>query len=287
MKGMYNMRTPEEMLTLILNVAKKDERIRAVSMGGSRANKDCSVDVYQDFDIVFFVKDVAPFWDNEEWIAEKFGKPALLHKPDSMELIPPDNDGNYAYLMIFPDGNRIDLQFTSWPYDDDGEPMLLLLDKDGTFPKIQIAEDYWYIKRPTAKQFADCCNEFHWCLNNVAKGIARDELPYALEMLNHYIRDMLMIMLEWYVGMNHDFMVSTGKCGKYFKKYLPKTIYEKFMETYSNAEYDSVWKAAFDALYLFGNVAREIAAKLEFTYDESEEKGIENYMKQVKSGLTK
>lgn len=60
------MRTPEEMLTLILNVAKEDERIRAVSMGGSRANKDCPVDVYQDFDIVFFVKDVAPFWDNEE-----------------------------------------------------------------------------------------------------------------------------------------------------------------------------------------------------------------------------
>ena len=281
------MRTPEEMLDLILGVAKEDERIRAVSMGGSRANKDCPDDVYQDFDIVFFVKDVAPFWDNEDWIAEKFGKPALLHKPDSMELIPPDNDGNYAYLMIFPDGNRIDLQFTSWPYDDDGEPMLLLLDKDGTFPKIQIAEDYWYIKRPTAKQFADCCNEFHWCLNNVAKGIVRDELPYALEMLNHYVRDMLMIMLEWYVGMNHDFMVSTGKCGKYFKKYLPEAIYEKFMETYSNAEYDSVWKAAFDALYLFGKVARAVASKLEFTYDESEEKGIENYMKQVKGGLLK
>lgn len=279
------MRTPEEMLTLILNVAKEDERIRAVTMGGSRANKNCPVDVYQDFDIVFFVNDVAPFWDNEEWIEEKFGKPSLLHKPDSMELIPPDNDGNYAYLMIFPDGNRIDLQFTSWSYDDDGEPMILLLDKDGTFPKIQIAEDYWYIKRPSAKQFADCCNEFHWCLNNVAKGIARDELPYTLEMLNHYVRDMLMIMLEWYVGMNHEFMVSTGKCRKYFKKYLPETIYEKFMATYSSAEHDSVWKAAFDALYLFGNVAREVAAKLEFTYDESEEKGIENYMKQVKDGL--
>ncbi len=279
------MRTPEEMFTLILNVAKEDERIRAVSMGGSRANKDCPVDVYQDFDIVFFVKDVEPFWDNEEWIVEKFGKPALLHKPDSMELIPPDNDGNYAYLMIFPDGNRIDLQFTSWSYDDDGEPMILLLDKDGTFPKIQIAEDFWYIKRPNAKQFADCCNEFHWCLNNVAKGIARDELPYALEMLNHYVRDMLMIMLEWYVGMNHGFRVSAGKCGKYFKKYLPETIYEKFMATYSNAEYDSVWKAAFDVLYLFGNVAREVAAKLDFTYDESEEKGIEGYMKQVKGGL--
>ena len=60
-------------------------------------------------------------------------------------------------------------------YEDDGEPVLLLLDKDGTFPKIQIAEDYWYIKRPTVSIFADCCNEFHWCLNNVAKGIARSD----------------------------------------------------------------------------------------------------------------
>lgn len=40
------MRTPKEMLDLILGVAKEDERIRAVSMGGSRANKDCPDDVY-------------------------------------------------------------------------------------------------------------------------------------------------------------------------------------------------------------------------------------------------
>ena len=281
------MRTPEEMLDLILGVAKADERIRAVTMGGSRANKDCPDDVYQDFDIVFFVKDVAPFWDNEEWITEKFGKPSLLHKPDSMELIPPSNDGNYYYLMIFPDGNRIDLQFTSWPYDDDGEPMTLLLDKDGTFPKIQIAEDFWYIKRPTAKYFADCCSEFHWCLNNVAKGIARDELSYVMNMLNHCVRDMLILILEWHVGMNHDFMVSAGKHGKYFKKYLPKELYERFKATYPNAEPESMWKAAFETLYLFGDVAREVAAKLEFIYDEQEEKGIETYMKQVRDGLLK
>ena len=107
------MRTPKEMLNLILNVAKEDDHIRAVYMVGSRANKDCPADIYQDFDITFLVDVVAPYWDNEEWIEEKFGKPSLLHKPESMELIPPDNDGNYVYLMIFPDGNRIDLIITS------------------------------------------------------------------------------------------------------------------------------------------------------------------------------
>ena len=280
------MRTPEEMLDLILGVAKEDERIRAVTMAGSRANKDCPVDIYQDFDIAFFVKDVAPFWDNEEWIEEKFGKPSLLQKPESMDLIPPENNGNYVYLMVFPDGNRIDLTVAVAPCIDEGEPVVLLLDKDGTFPKIQIAEDFWYIKRPTAKYFADCCNEVHWCLNNVAKGIAREEPSYAMMMLN-FVRDMLILQLEWYVGMNHDFMISAGKHGKYFKKYLPENLYERFKATYPNAEAESMWKAAFETLYLFGDVAREVAAKLEFTYDEQEEKGIETYMKQVKSGALK
>lgn len=285
--GGIDMRTPEEMIDLILSIAKEDDRIRAVTMGGSRANKDCPADVYQDFDIAFFVNDVAPFWDNTEWIEEKFGRPSLLQKPESMGLIPPDNDGSYVYLMIFPDGNRIDLNVTPEKYRDDGEPMLLLLDKDGTFPEIQVAEDYWYIKRPNQKLFADCCNEFHWCLNNVAKGIARDELSYAMEMLNHHVRDMLILMLEWYIGANYDFQVSAGKHGKYFKKYLPENIYERFKATYSNADYDNMWKAAFDTLYLFGDVARIVAAKLQFTYDESEEKGIDDYMKLVKGDLLK
>ena len=64
-------------------------------------------------------------------------------------------------------------------------------------------------------------------------------------------------------------------------------IYERFKDTYSNADYGNMWKAAFDMLYLFGDVARIVAAKLEFTYDESEEKGIEDYMKQVKGDLLK
>ncbi len=278
------MRTPEEMMELILQVAKEDDRIRAVTLGGSRANPDCPADVYQDFDVAFYVEDVAPFWDNPAWIAEKFGTPSLLQRPESMELIPPDRDGNYFYLMIFPDGNRIDLNVTPEHYEDDGEPMLLLLDKDGTFPKIAVAKDHWYVKRPTGKLFADCCNEFHWCLNNVAKGIARDELPYAMEMMNRPVRDMLILMLEWHVGVDWDFQVSPGKCGKYLKKYLPEPMYERLKATYSGAEYGSMWRAAFETLYLFGDAARRVAAALGFPYDEQEEKGIEEYMKLVKDG---
>jgi len=280
------LRTPDEIIELILNIAKSDENIRAVLMTGSRANKDCPVDIYQDFDVVYFVKEVQPYWDNMAWIEDKFGKPAVIHKPESMELIPPDADGNYMYLMLFPDGNRIDLQITADDYFDDGEPAILLLDKDGTFPKLEVKSDFWYIRKPEQKIFSDCCNEFHWCLNNVAKGIARDELSYAMEQLNNCVRSMLIQMLEWYVGVKNNFSVSVGKNGKYFKKLLPADIYERFAKTYSDADYEHMWEAAFEMLYLFGDVARVVAGQLEFKYDEAEEKGIEYYMRWVRNFLS-
>lgn len=278
------MRTSEQVLELILNIAKNDENIRAVLMTGSRANQDCPVDRYQDFDIVYFVRDVAPYWDNMIWIREQFGMPSVMQKPESMQLIPPDNDGSYVYLMIFPDGNRIDLQITADPYIDDGEPAVVLLDKDGSLPPIEPKKDFWYVKRPDQKIFSDCCSEFHWCLNNVAKGIARDELSYAMEQLNHYVRDMLILMLGWHVGTQHNFSVSVGKRGKYFKKLLPLPFYERFAKTYSDADYGHMWDAAFEMLYLFGEAARAVAEQLGYAYDEEQEKGIETYMKQVKNG---
>lgn len=45
------VRTPNEMIELIVSIARDDEDIRAVLMTGSRANPDCPVDIYQDFDV--------------------------------------------------------------------------------------------------------------------------------------------------------------------------------------------------------------------------------------------
>lgn len=47
-----------------------------------------------------------------------------------------------------------------------------------------------------------------------------------------------------------------------------------------------MWKAVFEMLSLFGDAARFIAGKMEFTYDEAEEKGITGYLELVKDGLT-
>lgn len=51
------MKTQDEIQSKILNIAQTDDRIRAVILNGSRANAKVTPDVYQDYDIVFIVKD--------------------------------------------------------------------------------------------------------------------------------------------------------------------------------------------------------------------------------------
>ena len=55
------MRNEKEMYDLILGIAQNDERIRAVIMNGSRANPNAPADIFQDYDIVYIVTDIASF----------------------------------------------------------------------------------------------------------------------------------------------------------------------------------------------------------------------------------
>ena len=127
------MRSEQEMLDLILDTARSDERIRAVIMNGSRANPNAPRDIFQDFDIVYVVTDVAPFKNNYEWI-ERFGELMILQEPEDMGEKLPRDDGWFSYLMQFSDGNRIDLGILPLTKLDkivEDSLSLLLLDKDG------------------------------------------------------------------------------------------------------------------------------------------------------------
>ncbi len=55
------MRSEREMLDLILETATADDRVRVVIMNGSRANPNAPRDIFQDFDIVYLVTELAPF----------------------------------------------------------------------------------------------------------------------------------------------------------------------------------------------------------------------------------
>ncbi|WP_242226158.1 aminoglycoside 6-adenylyltransferase [Bacillus cereus group sp. BfR-BA-01358] len=281
------MRTEKEMLDLIINTAKEDERIRAVIMNGSRVNPNVKKDCFQDFDVIYAVKDIRSFTSNHNWI-HRFGEIMIVQMPEEMSLIPADEDGKFPYLMQFMDGNRIDL--TLVPVDlinnfvRQDSLSKLLLDKDNCMEEFPPASDKDYlIKKPTEKEFLDCCNEFWWCSTNVAKGLWREELSYVKGMLDGPVRDMLIVMLEWHIGMKTDFIVNAGKFGKHFEKYIEKDMWVQFKRTFSNAEYENIWESFFVMGNLFREVANEIANAYGYPYPQGDDDRVTSYLKHVKA----
>ncbi|OJE45598.1 aminoglycoside adenylyltransferase [Bacillus proteolyticus] len=281
------MRTEKEMLDLIINTANEDERIRAVIMNGSRVNPNVKRDCFQDYDIIYVVKDIQSFTSNHNWI-QRFGEIIIVQMPEEMSLLPADEDGKFPYLMQFMDGNRIDLALVPVDLIDIfvGQDSLsnLLLDKDNCMGEFPPASDKDYlIKKPTEKEFLDCCNEFWWCSTNVGKGLWREELSYAKGVLEGPVRDMLIVMLEWHIGMKTDFTVNAGKFGKHFEQYFEKDIWQQFKRTFSNAEYENIWESFFVMGDLFREAANEIASTYGYQYPQDDDDKVTSYLKHVKA----
>ena len=276
------MRTEQEMMALILRVAKSDNRIRAVSLEGSRANPAVPKDQYQDYDITYYVEDIAPFYNAPAWVVEKFGQPLIVQMPETMRY--PEGDGNFNYMMIYPDGNRLDLSFKLPKNVGEDMPSIALLDKDGFLSDLPVPSDsVWHITPPTLLFYYSCCNNFWWCLNNVAKGIARYELPYVMTMLNTAVRSELHDMINWYIGALYGFNLSTGKDGKYISRYLSPDLYAQYAATYSGSDYNDVWTAVRIMCDLFHTLALLVAAHFGFNYHQHEEDGIRKYLAMVRA----
>jgi aminoglycoside 6-adenylyltransferase len=280
------MRTEKEMFDLILNVAEKDSRVRAVYMNGSRTNPKAPKDAYQDYDIVYIVDDFETFTNDNSWI-DIFGDRLMLQMPEAMRN--PSCNGHFNWMMLFTDGNRLDL--TLIPIQKleligNDSLNITLLDKDDILPSFPIACDKDYlIKTPSILFYLSCCNNFWWCLQNVAKGIARNELPYAMLMYHNVVREELHDMISWYIGIITDFNVSAGKMGKYFKRYLPSEIYDQYLLTYSNSDYNNMWKAIMYACDLFSSLAEQVAEHFDYRYNKQDEENMRIYINNVKNNV--
>lgn len=281
------MRSEKEILDLIIQAAQADPLIESAFLCGSRAVGSVEKDIYQDYDIEYYVKDIKPYFNNLSWLESLFGKILLIQTPNLMDdpSLSAETSDEFTYLSIFEDGVRIDLTIHSTPFEDNGEPTILLLDKTGRLEKSYGDESIYYAKKPSQTEFSHCCNEFWWCLNNVAKGIARSELPYAMEMLNSVVRPQLNNMVSWYIGTITDFSVSPGKMGKFFKNYLHESLYSRYLKSYTIAVPAKMWTAVIETCKLFSDLAGAVSGNLSLEYNKAEEKGLQIYLDMVRDGF--
>ncbi len=287
------MRTETEIYSLINEIAGSDKRIRAVLLNGSRINSKVEKDTFQDFDIVFIVNEMDSFLKDHFWV-DVFGERLIMQMPDTMKVSGGDFSQriSFTYLMLFKDGNRIDL--TLFPFDKLRSDFHLdslskvLLDKDNIFGKLKKPSDidYW-VQKPTQKEFADCCNEFWWVSTYVAKGLARKEITYAKAMMDDPVRNMLMKMLEWFVGVDTDFSVSFGKDGRFVQQYVTPEMYKKILSTYPDFKVEHIWDSLFTMTDLFLELSNVVQNCLNFKVNGNESMNVISYLHKVRESSEK
>lgn len=283
------MRSEQEMMNMLISFARNDNRIRLITLEGSRTNKNIPRDSFQDYDISYFVTDMDSFKESDLWL-DIFGKRLMMQKPEDMELFPPELGNWFSYLMLFEDGNRIDLTLIPVSEVDDyfskSDGLVeVLLDKDSLVKNDVIPSDrkYW-IKKPTAGEFDDCCNEFWWVSTYVVKGLARKEILFAIDHLSEIARPNLLRMMSWQIGLERGFDFSAGKNYKFINHYLPKEDWETLLSTYSEGSYTNMWEALFTCYELFRKYSKSVAEDIGYRYPDYDE-AITEYTKNIYKSL--
>ncbi|MCY9588900.1 aminoglycoside 6-adenylyltransferase [Paenibacillus chitinolyticus] len=284
------MRSEQEMMNILVDFARNDDRIRLATLEGSRTNKNIPPDTYQDYDISYFVTDMDSFKENDQWL-ETFGKRVMLQKPEDMELFPSELGNWFSYLILFGDGNKVDLTLIpineAEDYFTNSDGLVeVLLDKDTLIKNEVIADDrqYW-IKKPTAREFDDCCNEFWMVSTYVVKGLARKEILFAIDHLNEIARPNLLRMMAWQIGSEQGYTFSVGKNYKFINRYLPNEDWESLLSTYSENGYPEMWQSLLTCYELFRKCSKAVAESLDYTYPDYDET-ITAYTERIYTSLT-
>ena len=254
------MRTETEMFDVILQTAKVLQ-VDAVAMSGSRTNPKAPKDEFQDYDVVYVVDDLDNLTSDLSWL-DQFGT-LIIEQHNVL--------GNRRlYLMLFEDGNRIDLTLCSTEYIqewvDSEADYTVLKDEKGLFvPYSPNPQRYW-TSPASAIEFDKACNEFWWVSAYVVKGICRKQLIYATDHLYGICQQELLKILAWQVASDRG-KVDIGKNYKYLFQYLPKEKEKEFSALLDFSNIENLTQSLFATMQLFHQEAQSFAQKMGFDYD--------------------
>ena len=253
-------RSQEQMLRLILQTAKFLQ-VEAVAMSGSRTNPNAPRDEFQDYDVVYIVESLDGLLADLTWL-DQFGKRII----EQYNVL----DHRHLYLMLFEDGNRIDLTLCPTEYIqewvDSEAGFTVLEDKKGLFePYFPSPQRFW--TSPASEiEFEKACNEFWWVSAYVVKGICRKQLLYATDHLYGICQQELLKVVAWQVAADKG-TIDIGKNYKYLFNYLPAEKEKQFSNLLDFSSLEKLTQSLFATMELFHQEAQILAQKMGFDYD--------------------
>ena len=254
------MRTDQEMLGLILQIAKKIQ-VGAVALSGSRTNQKIQTDEFQDYDVVYLVENFEELISDLSWL-DQFGKRVIEQEVTLGH--------RRLYLMLFEDGNRLDL--TLCPEDHIQEwveseaDFTVLEDTKGLFETYSPSPERYWITPATETDFEKSCNEFWWVSAYVVKGICRKQVIYATDHLYGICQQELLKILAWQVASDRE-AVDIGKNYKYLFIYLTAEKEKEFSNLLDFSSLDKIIQSLLATMQIFHQEAQSLSQKMGFEYD--------------------
>lgn len=267
------MRTETEMMNLILQIAES-LKVDAVALSGSRTNDHAPKDEFQDYDVVYLVDNLENLISDLSWL-DQFGN-RLIEQHNIL--------GNRRlYLMLFEDGNRIDL--TLCPKDhiqewvDSEAGYTVLVDEKGLFESYTTSPERYWTSPASQIDFEKACNEFWWVSAYVVKGICRNQLIYATDHLYGICQQELLKLLAWQVAADKG-TVDVGKNYKYLFQYLPAEKEKEFSNLLDFSSKEKITQSLFSTMNHFHREAQAFSLKTGFPYDKETAEKMIQYAKE-------
>ena len=253
-------RSQEQMLRLILQTAKSLQ-IDAVALSGSRTDTKAPKDEFQDYDVVYVVDDLDTLTRDLAW----------LHQFGTRNIEQHNILGNRRlYLMLFEDGNRIDLTLCPKEYIkewvESEADYTVLVDEKGLFESYSPSPQRFWTSQASETDFKKACNEFWWVSAYVVKGICRNQLIYATDHLYGICQQELLKVLAWQVARNRG-LVDIGKNYKYLFNYLPSEKEKEFSALLDFSSLYKITQSLLATMEFFHQEAQYLAQKMGFKYE--------------------
>jgi aminoglycoside 6-adenylyltransferase len=290
--AMNSFRNPEDILHQLIRWAEQRASIRAMLLTSTRAVPNAPVDDLSDYDVVLIVEDIHPFYEDRSWL-EDFGEVLVVY----WDPIYPDPDygtEKFGNVTQYADGLKIDFTLSpvEWLHKIVETHVLpaeldagyrILLDKDHLTTGMQPPTYRAYIPfPPTDELYQKTINDFFSDPPYVAKCLLRGELlpmKWCLDydMKHIYLRQ----MLEWLMGLDHNWSLPTGSLGKGLKKKLPPEVWSQLEAAYAGAGIAENWEALFRTIALFRQVALEVGKRLGYSYPHDLDRRVTNYVNEM------
>ena len=291
--NIQNKHRSDDVINNLIRWAEEQKSVRAMLLTSTRAVPGLPVDELSDYDVVLVVQDIHPFHEDRGWLRD-FGDVLVVYV-DPIYSDPDTGTEKFGNVTQYADGLKIDFTLYSIPWLQqavraESLPTELdagyrvLLDKDHLTGGIrQPTYSAYKPVRPTNETYQRWIEEFFSDVPYVAKCLWRGELlPFKwcldYDMKHVYLRQ----MLEWKIGLDHNWSIPVGALGKGLKKRLPPEVWSQLEDCYAGADPGENWQALFRTMTLFRQVGVEVGKGLGYQYPMDLDENVTQFVKKMR-----